>query len=102
MDIIRWRKAMGNEVMPFKPEFAGEKAWRNARQEKARRPRGKRTGLSKFPLEPLLVRRPFVGIPYHFVGHRKITKSQFASLTARDTAFWQSLCSRCPFPCANS
>jgi hypothetical protein len=28
MDFIRWRKARGYEVVPFKREFWGKKAWR--------------------------------------------------------------------------
>jgi hypothetical protein len=28
MDFIRWRKAKGYEVMPFRRTFWGKKAWR--------------------------------------------------------------------------
>jgi hypothetical protein len=30
MDFIRWRKARGYEVTPFKRQFWGKKAWRKA------------------------------------------------------------------------
>jgi hypothetical protein len=29
LDFIRWRKAKGYEVTPFRRQFWGKKAWRN-------------------------------------------------------------------------
>jgi hypothetical protein len=34
MAFIRWRKARGYEITPFKREFWGKKAWHNSQEAK--------------------------------------------------------------------